>query len=88
MLDVGGGSGIYSAIWLGKNPKGRATQLDWPNVNRIAEKYVARFGVADRFSTQDGNLLEADFGNALYDYGIFSHMAFTYFSALQFRIPL
>jgi len=28
ILDVGGGSGVYSAIWLGMNPQARATQLD------------------------------------------------------------
>jgi len=75
MLDVGGGSGAYSATWLSQNPGARATQFDWHNVNHIAEHYVDRFGVLDRFEMQDGNLLEADFGEDRYDYVIYSHIA-------------
>ncbi len=75
MLDVGGGSGIYSAVWLGKNGEGRATQLDWPNVNQVARNFVNKFGVGDRFTTRDGNCLEVDFGDKQYDFGIYSHMA-------------
>ena len=29
ILDVGGGSGIYSAIWLQMNRQARSTQIDW-----------------------------------------------------------
>ncbi len=75
MLDVGGGSGAYSAIWLGKNKEAKSTQLDWPKTNAIAKTFLKPFGVLDRVTFQDGNLLEADFGNAKYDYGIYSHMA-------------
>jgi SAM-dependent methyltransferase len=73
-LDVGGGSGVYSAVWLGKNPAARATQLDWANVNRIARGFVGRFGVGDRFRTIDGDFHTTDFGEG-YDYAIFSHIA-------------
>ncbi|MEK8108303.1 aromatic prenyltransferase [Micromonospora sp. M12] len=41
ILDVGGGSGIYSAIWLGLNPSARATQLDWAPINSIAHRLLA-----------------------------------------------
>jgi ubiquinone/menaquinone biosynthesis C-methylase UbiE len=75
MLDVGGGSGVYSVVWLGKNREGKATQLDWGATNQIAKEFVKNFGVADRFETIDANCLEADFGNARYDYGVYSHMA-------------
>lgn len=74
-LDVGGGSGVYSAVWLGANPKARATQLDWANVNRIARKFVAKFGVVDRFTTIDGDFHTTDFGSGIYDYAIYSHIA-------------
>lgn len=74
-LDVGGGSGIYSAIWLGLNPKAKGVQLDWANVNGIAKGFVAKFGVADRFSTIDGDLHTVDFGSARYDIAIYSHIA-------------
>jgi ubiquinone/menaquinone biosynthesis C-methylase UbiE len=75
VLDVGGGSGIYSARWLTRNPEARATQLDWPNINQLALKAAKRLGFADRFQAIDGNLLELDYGDGRYDHGIFSHMA-------------
>jgi len=75
MLDVGGGAGVYSAVWLGENKAAKSTQFDWGNVNSIARKFVANFGVGDRFETRDGNLLEDDFGDSLYDFAVFSHMA-------------
>ncbi len=74
-LDVGGGSGVWSAIWLGIAKEARGVQLDWPNVNRIARGFVARFGVADRFETIDGDFHTTDFGKASYDYAIYGHIA-------------
>jgi SAM-dependent methyltransferase len=75
ILDVGGGSGIYSAIWLGLNPAARSTQLDWAPVNAIARGMVARHGVADRFSCIDGDFHTTDFGTAAYDLAVYSHIA-------------
>jgi len=75
ILDVGGGSGIYSAIWLGINPVARSTQVDWPGVNAVARDYVARHGFADRFTTLDGDLHTTDFGAGAYDMAIYSHIA-------------
>jgi len=74
-LDVGGGSGIYSAIWLGINRQARSTQIDWANVNRIAREIVARHGGAERFRTVDGDFHKVDFGNAEHDVGVYSHLA-------------
>jgi SAM-dependent methyltransferase len=74
-LDVGGGSGVYSAVWLGTNPQARATQLDWPGVNGIAHRFVGRFGVGDRFQTIDGDFHTTDFGRVEYDFAIYSHIA-------------
>lgn len=74
-LDVGGGSGIWSAIWLGTNKEARGVQLDWPVVNKIAQGFVANFGVADRFQTIDGDFHTTDFGSAKYDFGVYGHIA-------------
>jgi len=74
-LDVGGGSGVYSAVWLGVNRQARGTQLDWANVNRIAKGFVSKFGVGDRFETLDGDFHTTDFGSAKYDIAIYSHIA-------------
>jgi SAM-dependent methyltransferase len=75
ILDVGGGSGVYSAVLLSKNPKATATQIDWENVNRVARSYVAGHNVADRFHTVDGDFRKLDFGVDHYDVAIFSHIA-------------
>jgi len=75
ILDVGGGSGIYSAIWLGINPAARSTQLDWGPVNAIARRVAAEHGVADRLCCIDGDLHATDFGTAAYDIGVYSPVA-------------
>jgi hypothetical protein len=74
-LDVGGGSGIWSAVWLGVNKLAIGAQLDWPNVNKIARGFVASFGVAERFQTIDGDFHTTDFGTEKYDFAIYAHIA-------------
>jgi SAM-dependent methyltransferase len=74
-LDVGGGSGVWSAVWLGINKQAIGTQLDWPGVNKIGRGFVANFGVADRFQTIDGDFHTSDFGSAKYDFAIYAHIA-------------
>jgi hypothetical protein len=74
-LDVGGGSGIWSAVWLGMNKQATGFQLDWPVVNAIGREFVAGFGVADRFNTIDGDYHTTDFGKAKYDIAIYAHIA-------------
>jgi SAM-dependent methyltransferase len=75
ILDVGGGSGIYSAIWLERNPAARATQLDWAPINAIARRLVGERGVGDRFTCVDGDFHTTDFGTAAYDVAVYSHIA-------------
>lgn len=75
ILDVGGGSGIYSAIWLETNPAARSTQLDWEPINAIARQLLAERGVADRFTCVDGDFHTTDFGIATYDVALYSHIA-------------
>jgi hypothetical protein len=74
ILDVGGGSGIFSAVLLGANREARATQVDWPTVNTIARGLVAKFGVADRFHTVDGDIHTTDWGTG-HDVAIYSNIA-------------
>lgn len=75
ILDVGGGTGVYSATWLGLNPAARSTQLDWGSINAIARQLVAQRGAADRFSCVDGDFHTTDFGTAAYDVAVYSHVA-------------
>lgn len=75
ILDVGGGSGVYSAIWLEANRAAHSTQLDWEPINAIARRMVAERGVADRFTTVSGDFHTTDFGTAEYDIALYSHIA-------------
>lgn len=75
ILDIGGGSGIYSAIWLGLNPDARSTQLDWGPINAIARRLLADAGMADRFSCVNGDFHTTDFGTGFYDIAVYSHIA-------------
>lgn len=75
ILDIGGGSGIYSAIWLELNPAARSTQLDWGPVNTIARRLLKERDVADRFTCVDGDFHTIDFGTAAYDVAVYSHVA-------------
>jgi SAM-dependent methyltransferase len=75
ILDVGGGSGIYSAVWLGLNPAARSTQLDWEPINAIARRILTERGVADRFSCIDGDFHHTDFGSRAHDIVVYSHIA-------------
>lgn len=52
LLDVGGGSGIYSVAFLRKHPHLRAIVLDRPEVLKIALEMAQAYGVADRLQTQ------------------------------------
>ncbi|MFD9393219.1 class I SAM-dependent methyltransferase [Streptomyces sp. NPDC060000] len=75
ILDVGGGSGIYSAVWLEANAQARSTQLDWEPINDIARRLLDERGLADRFTCVDGDFHTTDFGEALYDIALYSHIA-------------
>ncbi|MEZ0071242.1 class I SAM-dependent methyltransferase [Planotetraspora sp. GP83] len=75
ILDLGGGSGIFSAIWLELNPAARSTQLDWGPINAIAHRLLKERRVADRFTCVDGDLHTVEFGTAAYDIAVYSHVA-------------
>ncbi|MEU8959944.1 class I SAM-dependent methyltransferase [Streptomyces sp. NPDC048518] len=75
ILDIGGGSGIYSATWLKRNPAARATQLDWEPINAIARRLLAERGLSDRFTCIDGDFHHTDFGQHAYDVAVYSHIA-------------
>jgi SAM-dependent methyltransferase len=75
ILDIGGGSGIYSAIWLERNPAARSTQLDWAPINAIARRLLTERGVTDRVSHIDGDFHTTDFGVSAYDIAVLSNIA-------------
>jgi len=56
LLDVGGGTGIYSFALLQNNPQLQATIFDRPEVLRIAEQMAVEYGVADRVDFVPGDM--------------------------------
>ncbi len=48
LLDIGGGSGIYTIAWLQQHPTLRAIIWDGPEVLKVTAEMAAEFGVADR----------------------------------------
>lgn len=56
LLDVGGGTGIYSIAFLRANSNLRAIVFDRPEVLKTAERFAAEFGVADRTQLQPGDM--------------------------------
>lgn len=62
VLDVGGGSGVYSMAFARAREDLEAVVFDLPGVTQIAERYIASEGLSGRISTRSGNYLADDFG--------------------------
>ncbi|HRA87813.1 MAG TPA: methyltransferase [Planctomycetaceae bacterium] len=56
LLDVGGGTGIYSIAFLKANPQLQAIVFDRPEVLKTAERFANDYGVADRLQPQSGDM--------------------------------
>ncbi len=56
LLDVGGGTGIYSVACLRQYPQLRATVFDRPEVLKVAQEFAEQYGVADRLVCQAGDM--------------------------------
>ncbi len=74
MLDVGGGSGVYSMAFCRANPELTAVVLDLPQVTPLTRAYVAGEGFSDRVGTMDGDFHHTDFGQG-FDFILFSAVA-------------
>lgn len=79
LLDVAGGTGIYSVAWLLRHPDLRAIVWDRPAVLKVAAELAAEHGVADRLTTLAGDMFRdpvpegADvvlFSNVLHDWDV------------------
>jgi SAM-dependent methyltransferase len=60
LLDVGGGTGIYSAALLQKHPRLKAIVFDRPEVLKVAAEFAESYGVADRMECRPGDMLSGD----------------------------
>jgi predicted O-methyltransferase YrrM len=58
IVDVGGGTGIYSVAFLHRHPRLRAVVLDRPEVLKVAREMAAASGVADRLTTQAADMFQ------------------------------
>jgi len=56
LVDVGGGTGIYSIACLQQNPQLRAVVWDRPEVLKIAGEFASEFGVSDRLDLCSGDM--------------------------------
>jgi ubiquinone/menaquinone biosynthesis C-methylase UbiE len=63
VLDLAAGSGVWGIALAQSSPAVRVTAVDWSGVIPVTQKTVARFGLSERFSFREGDLLEADFGS-------------------------
>jgi precorrin-6B methylase 2 len=62
VLDLAAGSGVWGIALAQSSPQVSVTAVDWPEVIPVTRNTVARFGLADRFSFVEGDLLQANFG--------------------------
>lgn len=58
LLDVGGGTGIYSIALLQKHPQLTATILDGPEVLKVTAEMAAAYGVVDRLTCLSGDMFK------------------------------
>jgi len=78
LLDIGGGSGIYSYALLRRNPQLRGIILDRAEVNKVAREIADEFGVASRVEFVDGDMFTAAYpkvdgvllSNVLHDWDV------------------
>lgn len=56
LLDVGGGTGIYSIALLQKNPHLKAVVLDRPEVLKVAAEMRREYGVENRLQLAEGDM--------------------------------
>ncbi len=62
VLDVGGGSGVYSMAFARAKSGLQAVVLDMPVVIKLAKKYIAENGMTGRVKSMKGNYHTRDFG--------------------------
>jgi ubiquinone/menaquinone biosynthesis C-methylase UbiE len=76
VLDVAAGSGIWGIALAQQSPLVRVTAQDWAEMIPTTKRITQKFGVTDRFSYIEGDVLEGDFGND-YDIATLGHILHT-----------
>ena len=65
MVDSGCGSGMYSIVLCERYPDLTATLLDHREVLEVAQEFVKKHGVQDRFTTREADITTDPFGENL-----------------------
>jgi 2-polyprenyl-3-methyl-5-hydroxy-6-metoxy-1,4-benzoquinol methylase len=73
ILDIGGASGIYSAILLDKYPGVHSTIFEKPPVDKVARYSVNKLGLASRIDVLAGDMFHDSFPEG-YDVQLLSHV--------------
>jgi SAM-dependent methyltransferase len=58
LLDVAGGTGIYSIAWLLRHPDLRAIVWDRPEVLKVAVEMAEAYGISDRLEARAGDMFK------------------------------
>jgi SAM-dependent methyltransferase len=74
ILDVGGGSGIWSLTCAKHDTGTRVTVSDWPAIVEIAGGFAQRMGLEDRFEAIAGSYHETDLGSEAFDLAIVANV--------------
>jgi predicted O-methyltransferase YrrM len=74
ILDIGGGTGVFSIAYLLENPEQRATILELEGVADTARRYAERYGVSDRVSYVIKSMFEYEYPKGHYDAILLSNL--------------
>lgn len=77
ILDVAGGSAVWSIAMLEKDPGSRATVIDFPSVTHVAEEYVSHHRLEERYTYWAGDLEEMEIPNQMFDVAIMANICHT-----------
>lgn len=72
MLDLGGGSGVYSIAFAKASPELRAEVVDLPDVVLLAEEQIKKAGLSERIATRPGDMLTVQLPSQSYDLALLS----------------
>lgn len=77
ILDVAGGSAVWSIAMLEKATESKATVIDFPSVIHVAEEYVAQHKLESRYTYLPGDLEEMPLPSARFDIAVMANICHT-----------
>ncbi len=63
ILDIAAGHGLFGIGFARNNPQAEIVALDWAPVLAVAKENARQAGVAERYSTIEGDAFDVDFGS-------------------------